>query len=99
MKEKDLFLILKYETNKKDYLRKDFNFAINMMKIFGFEISFEEVLDGFLLFYQSREDFLMSQIKNRSFMELVRILSHRGIYTIKNFQFLKKNYKFLKNKE
>ncbi|UYP43990.1 hypothetical protein NEF87_000275 [Candidatus Lokiarchaeum ossiferum] len=97
--EDDLFLILNYTTNKKAYLRRDFNFAINLMKTFGFEISFEEILDGFLLFYHTREDFLMSQIKNRLFSELLKIITHRRISTIKNLQFLKKNYKYLKSQE
>lgn len=99
MSEQDLFLILRYTTNQKGFLRKDFNFAINMMKSFGFEISFEEIMDGFLLFYHTREDFLMSQIKNRSFSEMVKIITHRRIYTVKNINFLKKNFKFLKRKE
>lgn len=98
-KTEELFLTLKYTTNQKEKLGRDFNFGVNMVNSFGFNIYFEEVLDGFLLFYKTRDDFLISQIKNRTLPELVKVIKNRNISTVKNLQFLKNNFKFLKQKE
>ena len=94
--DQDLYLILKYQTNQKKQLGLDFSYGVSMMKIFGFDVSIDEIEDGFVLFYRTHEDYLISQIKNRSLKEIISLIKNRGLTTSQNIAVLKKNFKLLK---
>ena len=53
----NLYLILKYTTNCKDPIRNNYRFTFKIAEMFGINMSYEEVHDGFILFYKDREDF------------------------------------------
>ncbi|MHA1562151.1 MAG: hypothetical protein ACTSPA_08500 [Promethearchaeota archaeon] len=51
-----------------------------MAEMLGLSMSYEEVDDGFLLFYQSREDFEVGKIDLTQFNEVKRQLEERGAW-------------------
>lgn len=61
-----IYVILKYISNWKGPMRKNYQLSMKVDQIFGVQSSFEEVKDGFLKFYKRRQDFEDSKIDNSS---------------------------------
>ena len=78
-KEK-LFLILKYKTNYKTPILKNYSFTYKLAEMLGLSMSYEEVDDGFILFYQSQEDFEVGRIDLTKFKEVKRQLEDKGAW-------------------
>ncbi len=76
----DLYLILKYKTNFKAPIIRNYSFTYKLAEMLGLSMSYEEVEDGFLLFYQSREDFEVGKIDLTQFKEVKRQLEERGAW-------------------
>ncbi|MHA1888539.1 MAG: hypothetical protein DRO88_05165 [Promethearchaeia archaeon] len=57
IEDDDIYLIMKYRTNCKEPIRNNYNFTFRIIELIGLGASFEEVQDGFILFYQTKEDF------------------------------------------
>ncbi|MHA1746030.1 MAG: hypothetical protein ACTSWW_08515 [Promethearchaeota archaeon] len=64
--DEDIYIILKYTSNWKEPIRKNYQLTMKVDQIFGVQSSFEEVEDGFLKFYKRRQDFEDSKIDNNS---------------------------------
>lgn len=79
-KNEKLFLVLKYKTNFKAPILKNYSFTYKLAAMLGLSMSYEEVDDGFLLFYQSREDFVVGRIDLTQFKEVKRQLEERGAW-------------------
>ncbi len=76
----NLFLILKYKTNFKGPILKNYSFTYKLAEMLGLSMSYEEVDDGFLLFYQSREDFEVGKIDLTQFKEVKKQLEERNAW-------------------
>ena len=78
--DKNLYLILKYRTNFKGPILRNYSFTYKLAEMLGLSMSYEEVDDGFLLFYQTREDFEVGKIDLTQFKEVKRQLEERGAW-------------------
>ena len=78
--DEDLYLILKYKTNFKAPILKNYSFTYKLAEMLGLSMSYEEVDDGFLLFYQTREDFEVGKIDLTQFKEVKRQLEERDAW-------------------
>jgi len=78
--DEKLYLILKYRTNFKGPILKNYSFTYKLAEMLGLSMSYEEVDDGFLLFYQSKEDFEVGKIDLTQFEEVKRQLEERGAW-------------------
>ncbi len=78
--DEKLYLILKYRTNFKGPILKNYRFTYKLAEMLGLSMSYEEVDDGFLLFYQSREDFEVGKIDLTQFKKVKRQLEERGAW-------------------
>ena len=76
----NLYLVLKYKTNFKAPILKNYRFTYKLAEMLGLSMSYEEVDDGFLLFYQSREDFEVGRIDLTKFGEVKRQLEEKGAW-------------------
>ena len=79
-KDEKLYLILKYKTNFKGPILKNYSFTYKLAEMLGLSMSYEEVDDGFLLFYQSREDFEVGKIDLTQFKEVKKQLEERNAW-------------------
>ena len=78
--KKKLFLVLKYKTNFKEPILKNYSFTYKLAEMLGLSMSYEEVDDGFILFYQSKEDFEVGRIDLTKFKEVKRQLEDIGAW-------------------
>ncbi|UYP45086.1 hypothetical protein NEF87_001371 [Candidatus Lokiarchaeum ossiferum] len=60
------YIVLKYTSNWKDPMRRNYQLTTRVDKLFGIQSAIEEVEDGFLKFYRRREDFEDSKLDNLS---------------------------------
>ncbi|MCK5345346.1 MAG: hypothetical protein KAR20_18175 [Candidatus Heimdallarchaeota archaeon] len=58
----DLYAIFKYRTDFKEPIRKKYYYVFKILGLLGIKISYEEVEDGFVLFYQTQEDFTLGNL-------------------------------------
>jgi hypothetical protein len=58
----NLFLIVKITTNLIQDIRQNYQFSFKLGEIMGIHSQYEEVVDGFLIFYQNPEDFFFVQV-------------------------------------
>ena len=79
-RDENLYLILKYKTNFKAPILKNYSFTYKLAEMLGLSMSYEEVDDGFLLFYQTREDFEVERIDLTQFKEVKRQLMERDAW-------------------
>ncbi len=75
----DIYIILKYTSNWKGPMRKNYQLTMKVDQIFGVQSSFEEVEDGFLKFYKRRQDFEDSKIDNSSRVGWKRWFELKGL--------------------
>ena len=78
--ENDLYLILKYKTNAKDVIRTKYNFTYRIVDLVGIKSSYEEVEDGFILFYATKDDFLLTQMDLNNLADLQKWLEKKMIW-------------------
>ncbi|MHA1718469.1 MAG: hypothetical protein DRO88_12130 [Promethearchaeia archaeon] len=86
-KSDKLFLILKYKTNFKSPILKNYRFTYKIAELLGLSMSYEEVEDGFILFYKTKEDFEIGRIDLTKFQEVKKRLEERGIWR-KEYEYL-----------
>ena len=90
MEEHNLYLIVKYRSNYKEIIRQNYNFTFKIIEILGIKASFEEIADGFLLFYKTKEDFNVAQMDLKK-LELIQLfLKKNGLWNEK-IQFIFEN--------
>ncbi|UYP47068.1 hypothetical protein NEF87_003353 [Candidatus Lokiarchaeum ossiferum] len=90
LEENDLYLIVKYRTNYKEIIRQNYNFTFKIIEILGIKASFEEIADGFLLFYKTKEDFEVAQMDLKKLELIQAFLKKKGLWNEK-IQFIFKN--------
>lgn len=73
------YLVLKYRTNLKKPMRESYQFAGNIVKLFGVAFSIEEIEDGFLFFYMRKNDFLGFQIDPTNYREVKDWIQYLGV--------------------
>ena len=76
----NLYLILKYKTNFKAPILRNYSFTYKLAEMLGLSMSYEEVDDGFLLFYQTRQDFEVGKIDLTQFKEVKKQLEERDAW-------------------
>lgn len=54
-------IVLKIATNRKEPIRKNYAFTFNFSEIAGLHVQYEEIADGFLVFYHNLNDFKKMQ--------------------------------------
>ena len=74
----ELYLILKYETAFKEPLRNNYQFTYKIAELLGIGMSYEEVDDGFILFYKHKEDFEIGIIDLARLDKVKQMLEKRG---------------------
>jgi len=79
----DLFLILKIQSNWLEPIRKNFEFAFKFGEIIGIHSQYEEIADGFLVFYETLEDFKDMQVDKLNYNELKQWLESKGKWNLK----------------
>ena len=57
----EIYFILKQRTNYKEIIQHNYQFSFKLGELFGISAVFEEVADGFIVFYKTREDFENAQ--------------------------------------
>ncbi len=81
----EMYLILKYRTNYKSPLRQNYKFSEYFISFFEEHIFFEEIFDGFLIFYHRKADFTNSNLNKTNPAELKQWLQSKNIKIDSNF--------------
>ena len=76
----DLYATLKYVTDFKDPIRKKYYYIFKILNILVIQISYEEVEDGFLLFYRGPEDFTIGQMNIFELPQVKQWLEEHNIW-------------------
>ena len=77
----DLYLILKYKTDVKEPIRDNYNFTYKIIDFIGIKTSYEEVQDGFLLFYKDKQDFLDASMDLMDIPQIIDWLKEKDMWT------------------
>ncbi|MHA1619687.1 MAG: hypothetical protein ACTSVZ_10440 [Promethearchaeota archaeon] len=96
--ENSLYLILKYRTNAKDIIRTKYQFTYKIVDLVGIKSSYEEVEDGFILFYATEEDFQLTQMDLNNFADIQKWLEKKGVWKDSFSDYLSSTEKWLKNR-
>jgi hypothetical protein len=75
----ELYLILRYRTNRKDPIRKNYSFTNQFAQMMNVFLTFEEVEDGFLNFYKRKDDFLDAQFDKTKPENVILWFQKRGV--------------------
>jgi len=90
------YMVLKYITNWKEPMIKNYQVTSNTAEIIGVVFNIEEIEDGFLMFYKRKIDFDANQIDRLDINELKRFFIDYNLdLDIPNVQTL---FKFLEEK-
>ncbi|MHA1673174.1 MAG: hypothetical protein ACTSYI_06055 [Promethearchaeota archaeon] len=79
--DEELYLMVKYRTNFKEPIRKNYSFTFKIIELLGIGASYEEVQDGFILFYKTKEDYLIGQMDLLNIDKAIDYLKAKGFYT------------------
>ena len=79
--DEELYLMVKYRTNYKEPIRKNYSFTFKIIELLGIGASYEEVQDGFILFYKTKDDYLIGQMDLLNIDKAIEYLKSRGFYT------------------
>ncbi|MHA1611257.1 MAG: hypothetical protein ACTSVZ_06430 [Promethearchaeota archaeon] len=79
--DEELYLIMKYRTNCKEPIRNNYSFTFKIIELLGIGASYEEVQDGFILFYRTKQDFLVGQMDLLNIDKAIEYLKVKGFYT------------------
>ena len=96
--ENSLYLILKYRTNAKDIIRAKYRFTYKIVDLVGIKSSYEEVEDGFILFYATEEDFQVTQMNLNNFTEIQEWMEKKGVWKESFSEYLSTTLEWLKKK-
>jgi len=89
------YLVLKYLTNWKEPMIKNYQVTSNTAEIIGVVFNIEEIEDGFLMFYKRKIDFDANQIDRLDINELKSFFTDNNLdLNLPNVQLL---FKFLKD--
>lgn len=77
---KDVYFILMQRTNNKEVVRKNYEFSFKLGELFGISAVFEEVEDGFIVFYKTREDFENAQKDKLNPVEIKKWMQAKGTW-------------------
>jgi hypothetical protein len=80
LEENSLYLILKYKTNVKGIVRKKYNFTFKVIDYLGIKASYEEIGDGFLLFFATKDDFQLTQMDLNNLSDVKKWLQKKNIW-------------------
>ena len=90
------YMVLKYITNWKEPMIKNYQVTSNTAEIIGVVFNIEEIEDGFLMFYQRKIDFDSNQIDRLNIDELKKFFTEYNLdLDLPNVQTL---FKFLEDK-
>ena len=90
------YLVLKYYTNWKGPMVKNYQFTSKAAEIIGVVFNIEEIEDGFLIFYQRKIDYDANQIDRLNIKELKSFFTDYNLdLNLPNVQLL---FKFLEEK-
>ena len=93
-----LYLILKCRTNAKDIIRAKYNFTYKIVDLVGIKASFEEVEDGFILFYATEEDFQLTQMDLNNFADIKKWMEKKGVWKDSFGEYLSQTQNWLKTR-
>ncbi|MHA2018865.1 MAG: hypothetical protein ACTSXY_11385 [Promethearchaeota archaeon] len=77
--DKENYIVLKFTSNFKDPMRKKYNLTTKVDHIFGVHSAFEEVEDGFIKFFERKEDFEDTMLDNLKRADWEKWLKLKGI--------------------
>jgi len=90
------YLVLKYITNWKEPMVKNYQFTSKAAEIIGVVFNIEEIEDGFLMFYHKKIDFDANQIDRLDIDELKKFFTENNLDL--NLPSVQPLFKFLKDK-
>ena len=96
-KDSENYLVLKYYTNWKTPMLKNYQFTTKATEIIGILFSIEEIEDGFLMFYKRKIDFDANQIDRLNMKELKLFFEEYNLDL--NLPSVQKLFKFLENRD
>ncbi len=73
------YLVLKYYTNWKEPMIKNYQFTSKAVETIGVVFNIEEIEDGFLIFYQKKIDFNANQIDRLNIDELKKFFTDNNL--------------------
>jgi hypothetical protein len=76
----EIYLINKMTSNYKDPIRLNFEFTFKLGELFGINTFYEEIADGFLIFYKTRTDFEDAQKDKLNPGEIKNWLQAKGVW-------------------
>jgi hypothetical protein len=79
--DSELYLTLKYTTDCKEPIRNNYNFTYKIIDYMGIKTSYEEVHDGFLLFYKTKQDFLDASMDLMDIPRIIDWLKEKDLWT------------------
>ena len=97
--QNSLYLILKYRTNAKDVIRAKYNFTYKIVDLVGIKSSYEEVEDGFILFYATEEDFQLTQMDLNNFADIQKWMEKKHVWKDSFGEYLSTTQKWLEKKK
>jgi hypothetical protein len=93
-----LYLVIKYRTNAKDVIRTKYRFTYKIVDLVGIKSSYEEVEDGFILFYATEEDFQLTQMDLNNFADIKKWMEKKGVWKDSFGDYLSSTEKWLKKR-
>jgi len=75
----EIYLSLKYQTNYRSHLAKYYKYSNKLGAYLGSLFYIEDIADGFLVFFQRKEDFIAHQVGRLNFPEILKWFKERGI--------------------
>lgn len=79
IKTDQIYLSLKYKTNYRAPLVQYYEYSNRLGTYLGSEFYIEEVADGFLIFFQRKEDFIAHQVDRMDLSGIIQWFEQRGI--------------------
>lgn len=76
----EIFAITKISTNCIDEIRKNFEFTFKLGEFFGINTFYEEIANGFLIFYKTWTDFEDAQKDKLNPEEIKKWLQAKGVW-------------------
>lgn len=76
-------IILKQQTNRKNPIKENYRLSFTLVEFLNYGADYEEIEDGFLIFYRSFKDFENMQINRLDFQQMKKWLTTKKIWNKK----------------
>lgn len=85
-----IYLVVRYRTNFKNPIRTNYRFVMSIIPLLDIRISYEEISDGFLLFFKRKEDFEDMAVDTLNLADIKKMMIRKNLWTEKSDELIKK---------